>query len=158
VYAYTDQSSPIHRGVFIQRKVLCAALPDPPANTPQPPALGPSQTTRQQIDTLTAVSPCNGCHHTLINPVGFAFEAYDAVGQYRSEENGAPIDASGKLAGTAAALAGKADFRDALDASALIADSFEGRRCFAETWLRYTFGRAQDASEGCSTALRRGQA
>lgn len=148
-HAYTDQSSPIHRGVFVQRKVLCATIPDPPANTPQPAALGPTQTTRQQIDTLTSVSPCNGCHHTLINPVGFAFEAYDAVGQFRREENGAPIDASGKLAGTMAAGQGKADFRDAIEASGLIADSVEGRRCYAATWLRYTFGRVEDPSERC---------
>jgi hypothetical protein len=148
--AYTDQSSPIHRGVFIQRCVLCNTIPDPPANIPSPAALGPTQTTRQQVDTLTSVAPCNGCHHTMINPIGFGFEHYDAVGQYRSEENGLPIDASGALVGTAAGNEGRATFDDAIGASRLLSESIEARRCYVATWTRYTLGREEDGSERCA--------
>jgi hypothetical protein len=148
--AYTDQSSPIHRGVFIQRRVLCNTIPDPPANIPSPAALGPTQTTRQQVDTLTSVAPCNGCHQTMINPIGFGFEHYDAVGQYRREENGLPIDASGTLAGTAAGSEGRASFDDAIGASRLLSESIEARRCYVATWTRYTLGREEDPSERCA--------
>jgi hypothetical protein len=148
--AFLAQSSPIHRGVFIQRRVLCNTIPDPPANVPSPAALGPTQTTRQQVDTLTSVAPCSGCHHALINPIGFGFEHYDAVGQYRSEENGLPIDASGALVGTVAGNEGRASFDDAVGASRLLAESVEARRCYVATWTRYALGREEDPSERCA--------
>ena len=100
----------------------------------------------------TAPIECMGCHHNIINPVGFAFENYDAVGQYRTTENGVTIDASGALVGTAAANAGNASFTDAIMASRLIAQSPEARSCYAKTWVRYAFGRQETAGDSCSVA------
>jgi hypothetical protein len=154
--AYSNRSSPIHRGAFIQRRVLCAKIPDPPANVPQLPPLGATQTTRQQVDMHTAPVECAGCHHTLINPVGFGFENYDAVGQYRTTENGVMIDASGKLAGTVAAAAGNAGFTDAVSESELLASSPEARSCYATTWVRYAFGRQEDTGDSCAVAALAG--
>jgi Protein of unknown function (DUF1592)/Protein of unknown function (DUF1588)/Protein of unknown function (DUF1595)/Protein of unknown function (DUF1587)/Protein of unknown function (DUF1585) len=150
--AYSNRSSPIHRGAFIQRHVLCATIPDPPPNVPQLPPLAATQTTRQQVDMHTAPMECAGCHHTLINPVGFGFENYDAVGQYRTTENGVTIDATGKLAGTAAAAAGNASFTDAVSESQLIASSPEGRSCYAINWVRYAFGRQESPGDSCAVA------
>ena len=152
VNAYSNQSSPIHRGAFIQRSVLCATIPDPPPNVPQLPPLGATQTTRQEVDLHTAPAACAGCHHAIINPVGFGFEHYDAVGQWRSTENGFPIDATGTLAGTAAATAGMASFTDAISESRLIAASPEARRCYATQWVRYAFGRQETTSDSCPVA------
>ena len=150
--AYSNRSSPIHRGAFIQRHVLCATIPDPPPNVPQLPPLAATQTTRQQVDMHTAPATCAGCHHTLINPVGFGFENYNAVGQYRTTENGVAIDATGILAGTKAAVAGNASFTDAISESQLIAASPEARSCYATTWMRYAFGRQETAGDSCAVA------
>ncbi|MES1172307.1 MAG: DUF1592 domain-containing protein [Bacteroidota bacterium] len=147
-HAYSNQSSPIHRGAYIQRHVMCATLPDPPANIPKLPALGATQTTRQQVDMHTAPAECAGCHHLIINPVGFAFENYDAVGAYRTTENGVTIDASGTLAGAA----GNPAFADAVAASRLIAESAEARSCYAKTWIRYAFGRQETTGDSCAIA------
>src|SRR6185369_10832001 len=91
VKAYSNQSSPIHRGAFIQRSVLCTTIPDPPPNVPQLPALMATQTTRQAVDAHTSSDECKGCHHEFINPVGFGFENYDEAGVWRTTENGFAI-------------------------------------------------------------------
>jgi hypothetical protein len=145
--AFTNLSSPIHRGVFVQRRILCATIPDPPPKIPSLPPLDGTtiKTTRQQVDTHTAPQPCASCHHTLINPVGFGFENYDAVGQYRTMENGEHVDATGDLAGTE----GDAKFMNGIELSAAIAASPEGRLCYAKNWLRYTLGRAETDGDSC---------
>jgi uncharacterized protein DUF1592/uncharacterized protein DUF1588/uncharacterized protein DUF1595/uncharacterized protein DUF1587/uncharacterized protein DUF1585 len=144
--AYSNQSSPIHRGAYVARHVLCTTIPDPPPNIPELPPLMATQTTRQQVDMHTAPVECASCHHTVINPVGFGFENYDAAGVYRTTENGVTIDATGTLASTAANTA----FTDGVSESAAIAASPEAQRCYSTTWVRYAFGRAESAAEMCA--------
>lgn len=151
--AYSNQSSPIHRGVFVVRRVLCGVIPDPPPNVPQLPPLGMAQTTRQAVDMHTAPTACAGCHHEIINPVGFGFENYDAVGKFRTTENGQAIDATGILADTAAGAAGTASFANAIQESALIAASPEAQACYAKTWLRYAFGRVESDGDKCAVGV-----
>jgi hypothetical protein len=146
--AYSNQSDPIHRGVFVQRRILCATLPEPVGEIPKLPALQATQTTRQQVEMHTAPAACMACHTSLINPVGFAFENYDAVGQYRTMENGAAIDAHGSLVGTAA----NAAFNDGVAAAQAIAASPEARVCYARNWVRYAFGRQETPGDSCSVA------
>jgi hypothetical protein len=95
--AYAIRTDPIHRGLFVQRDVLCRTIPDPPPGasmTPLPPTSDTIKTTRDQIEVLTAPAGCIGCH-TLINAPGFAFEAYDAIGALRQTENATVIDTTG---------------------------------------------------------------
>jgi hypothetical protein len=146
--AFTNLSSPIHRGVFIQRRILCNTIPNPPPNVPQLPPLDGTKikTTRQQVDTHTANEPCASCHHTMINPIGFGFENYDAVGQYRTMENGVMIDATGTLVGTM----DQQPFMNGIEESAAIAASPEGRLCYAKNWFRYTLGREETSGDSCA--------
>jgi hypothetical protein len=146
-HAFSGSSSPIHRGVFIQRRLLCNQIPDPPANVPSlPPLNGTSiKTTRQQVDQHTANEPCASCHHTLINPVGFGLENFDAVGKFRTTENGEPIDATGELAGTAEHV----PFSDGVELSQAIADAPEAQLCYAKNWFRYTMGRQETDADSC---------
>jgi hypothetical protein len=146
--AFSNLSSPIHRGVFVQRRILCAKIPDPPPNVPSLPMIDGSKikTTRQQVDMHTANEPCASCHHTLINPVGFGFENFDAVGQYREKENGVTVDATGTLAGTSE----NTPFSNAIEESQAIADSAEGRLCYAKNWFRYTLGREETDGDSCA--------
>ena len=94
-FAYTATSSPIHRGVFIARSVLGRSLrPPPEAVAPLAPDLHAGLTTRERVILQTSPQACQTCHN-MINPLGFSFEHFDAVGRYRTEENGKPIDAKG---------------------------------------------------------------
>jgi cytochrome c553 len=94
-FAYTATTSPIHRGVFISRSVLGRVLrPPPEAVVPLAPDLHPDLTTRQRVTLQTKPESCQSCHG-MINPLGFTLEHFDALGRYRKEEKGRPIDAMG---------------------------------------------------------------
>ena len=99
ILSYAGSTSPIHRGVFLARTVLGNVLKPPQeAVVPVADALHLESTTRQQVALQTSSVACQTCH-TMINPLGFAMEEFDAIGRYRStEKRGAlesPIDASG---------------------------------------------------------------
>jgi Protein of unknown function (DUF1588) len=94
-FAYTSTTSPIHRGVFLSRNVLGVPLrPPPEAFTPLPAELHPELTTRERVAMQTKPQQCQTCHE-VINPLGFTLENFDAVGRYREQEKGRPIDATG---------------------------------------------------------------
>ncbi len=135
----------IHRGVFINLRVLCADLPPPPNNVPSLPPASGYPTNRARVEAHTGAGTCGEtCHGTLINPVGFAFEHYDAMGQYKTVENGNPIDSSDQydLDGTTI------QYADAIELDELIAESEAVHRCYAKHWLEYGYGRrVQDGDE-----------
>ena len=87
------QSDPIHRGVFVNLNLICRPLSAVPE---LPETLEPvGETNRERINSITGPGTCGaGCHATLINPIGFALEHYDALGQYRDEESGLPVNAA----------------------------------------------------------------
>ncbi|WP_437952005.1 DUF1592 domain-containing protein [Sorangium sp. So ce296] len=146
-HAFARETSPIHRGVFIQRQILCADLPDPPANinTELPPKQGEIRTTRDQVEAHTSPKACSSCHG-LINPPGFAFEHYDAVGRYREDERGEPIDASGTMA------VGEAEIRfdGAVDLAKQLAESPVAERCYLTNWYRYGNARQLSREDACT--------
>jgi hypothetical protein len=97
--SYPNATSPIHRGVFLSRAILGNVLKPPQeAVTPLAPDLHPDLSTRERVALQTSPVGCATCH-SMINPLGFALEEFDAVGRHRSvERRGAvekPIDASG---------------------------------------------------------------
>ena len=93
--AYHDSTSPIHRGVFLIRYMLGRTL-RPPADafSPLSPDLHPDLTTRERVALQTSPDACQSCH-IKINGLGFTLENFDAVGRYREEERGKPIDPTG---------------------------------------------------------------
>ncbi|MCY3007789.1 MAG: DUF1588 domain-containing protein [Planctomycetota bacterium] len=94
-YAYHDSGSPIHRGVFLARRILGRSLrPPTDAIIPASEETDPGLTTRERVAKQTSGAMCQSCHR-IINPLGFAFENYDAIGRFRAEEAGKPIDAAG---------------------------------------------------------------
>jgi hypothetical protein len=93
-FSYTKSSSPIHRGVFVTRNILGRMLKPPPmAIAFMDDKFDPSFTMREKVAELTAKPACMSCHVT-INPLGFSFERFDAVGRVRATDNKKPVDTS----------------------------------------------------------------
>ena len=91
-FSYTKSSSPIHRGVFVTRNILGRMLKPPPmAIAFMDDKFDPSFTMREKVTELTAKPACQSCHVT-INPLGFSFERFDAVGRVRATDNKKPVD------------------------------------------------------------------
>ena len=143
--AHEKYDAPISRGVFVLRRLLCADLgPPPPDVADIPPAEngeGP-MTTRQRIEQSHSGGTCTGCHD-LINPLGFAFGHYDAAGQYRTEESGLPIDATGSSEDLGA-------FDGAVDLSGKLAESEDVRACVVKQWFRFAMGRTERKADRCA--------
>ncbi len=97
---------PVHRGRWISEVVLGVSPPPPPPNAgsiPTPVAEEPKRTIREKLEAHRQVESCAACH-ARIDPLGFAFENYDAIGQWRTVEESAVgtgdaprVDASGTL-------------------------------------------------------------
>lgn len=97
---------PVHRGVWVMESILGRVPPPPPANVPpiEPtPAKSPKATLRMKLDAHKSDPNCAACHRK-IDPLGFAFDNYDAIGRWRTIEvvrDGAgdnpKVDASGEL-------------------------------------------------------------
>jgi hypothetical protein len=145
-HAYTDQPSPIHRGVFIQRRVLCTDIPDPPGNVDTNLPSAGEGTNRERIANFTSGDACVNCH-SLINEPGYAFENYDAIGQWRDMDNGQAVDASGDVL-----LDGDAErpFTNGIELIGEIAASEVAKRCYLTQWYRYGFAREESEADECT--------
>ncbi|HEX4405758.1 MAG TPA: DUF1592 domain-containing protein [Polyangia bacterium] len=99
-YALPQRTSPTARGKFLAASVLCKNVPDPPPGIPPLPAMSSAQTTlRQKLEMHRAAASCAVCHQ-IMDPLGFGMEKFDTTGQYRTMDNGLPIDATGTLGST----------------------------------------------------------
>lgn len=126
--AYSQDSSPIHRGVFIGRALLGLPIRPPmDAFTPLPANLHPTLTTRQRVEMQTRPAECAKCH-AVMNPLGFPLEQFDAVGRFRLQDNGRPVDPSGQYETRSGQLV---RFQNARDLARFLADSSETRQAFA---------------------------
>jgi hypothetical protein len=157
----SPNTRPIMKGLFIRRHILCDVIPPPPPGaSAKPPDLQPGMTTRETVEELTEMqgTVCSGCHRSLLNPLGFATENFDALGRYRTEQrffdaqgNAAgskPIDTSGLpyvTSGSEAPAAGAADLMTQIVASGKV------EACLSRNFFRYTFARWEDLTmDGCA--------
>jgi len=133
-FAYTSASSPIHRGVFVSRSLLGRSLrPPPEAFTPLAPELHPDLTTRERVALQTNSKNCQSCH-AMINPLGFTLENFDAIGRFRTEEKGKPIDAKG---GYLTRTGERVKFSGVRDLAEFLAASDETHSAFAGQLFHY---------------------
>ena len=122
----SDGSSPVRRGHAIYTRLLCGTVPDPPANVPPPGPPTPGLTTRQRFEAHDQAA-CTGTCHSTMDPIGFGFEHYDGIGQWRTTDQSLPVDSSGSIV-----LDGKTQtFTDALGLAKLLAASAQAQGCFA---------------------------
>ncbi|QEF98311.1 PA14 domain protein [Stieleria maiorica] len=91
-FAYHNNTSPIHRGVFLTRNIVGRALSPPPNAIAFDEDKFPDDLTmREKVTLLTRDTACMACH-SVINPLGFTLEHFDAVGRWRKSDNAKPID------------------------------------------------------------------
>ena len=96
-FAYHNLSSPIHRGVFVTRRLLGRTLKPPPQETEfKDGDFKPDMSTREKVALITSPSACMSCH-SIINPLGFSLEHFDAIGRYREQEVQKPINTAAEL-------------------------------------------------------------
>ncbi|MCC9601770.1 DUF1588 domain-containing protein [Stieleria sp. JC731] len=132
--SYFDTTSPIHRGVFLIRRVLGRTLRPPnEAFTPLDPDLHPDLTTRQRVELQTGEQSCQVCHQK-INALGFSLENYDAVGRFRAMEKGKPINAAGSYVTRTDQTV---PFESAGDLARFLAENDDAHRAFVERVFEY---------------------
>jgi hypothetical protein len=142
----------VHRGVFFLDNVSCQPIPPAPpsaiamANMMEP---NVAQMSTRQIQALHSRNPsCASCHNK-IDPIGAAFEKYDALGAFRSVENGIPIDASGVTEGLGDV---SPRFSDAVSLVGNLAHSQHFQQCFTKRVYQYGFGDIPRNAQGCELA------
>jgi Protein of unknown function (DUF1592)/Protein of unknown function (DUF1588)/Protein of unknown function (DUF1587)/Protein of unknown function (DUF1595)/Protein of unknown function (DUF1585) len=146
-HANVNQSSPVFRGKFIREQLMCDILPIPPADLViTPPDLDPSKTTREQFEEIGSNPDCASCH-LLMNPIGFAFENYDGIGQWRDEQNGKTIDATGEIV-FSDDLDGT--FDGAAELAASLAESAQVAECVTSQWFRFAYNRSATPEDSCN--------
>ncbi|MFT3839523.1 MAG: DUF1592 domain-containing protein [Myxococcaceae bacterium] len=158
--SYADIDSPIHRGAYVLKRLMCAQFSPPGGiNVVLPPVSATLKTTRERVDEHTANAGCQMCHG-VINPVGYSFEHYDAVGEWRVQDNGENVDSSGALPSKTAVDAltfqvtkandlGKTPVADAIGLSQQLAQHESAQKCFTAMWLRYLYSRLDFAEDAC---------
>ncbi|WP_437594275.1 DUF1592 domain-containing protein [Sorangium sp. So ce1000] len=147
VHAHPDQTSPVLRGKAIRAKFMCQDPPPPPNDVDLTPPTGEEGVTaRERFNQHASDARCANCHQ-LMDPIGFAFENFDAVGAYRTEEGGQAIDVSGNMV-----LSDDMDgpFVGVRQLAEKLAGSAQVRECLATQWFRYTAGRFENVDDECS--------
>ncbi|MFS8067060.1 MAG: DUF1585 domain-containing protein, partial [Byssovorax sp.] len=123
-------------------------MPPPPKEVditvPEPKA---GSTARERFAQHSQNKVCSGCHE-LMDGIGFGFENYDAVGRYRTEEDGQVIDASGSIASSDV----DGTFDGAVEMSKKLASSHQVERCYTTQWFRYAYGRGESPEDACTLA------
>jgi len=157
--AKPDESAPTARGLFIREQFLCQHVPDPPAgvNTNLPPfSPGKPQTNRDRLSEHVTNPGCAACH-SLIDPIGFGLEKFDAVGARREKftlvaggrrqekkENAweLEIDAAGFVAGVP-----DSKFTSPAQLGAVLAKSGQCQECVVKQYFRYISGRTETGAD-----------
>jgi mono/diheme cytochrome c family protein len=100
VTSYPDRTSPVLRGKWILENIMGTPPPAPPPNVPvltENEAGEEAQSLRARMEAHRRNPSCASCHRVM-DPLGFALENFDGIGQWRVKEEGGPVDPVGQLA------------------------------------------------------------
>lgn len=152
--SFPDRTAPVIRGEYVLSKLLCKEPPPPPPGVENlsEEALVEGLTTRERFEKhRDASTVCYSCH-ILMDPIGFGFENFDAVGRYRTAEGDLQVDASGELPGGQA-------FEGNIELSGILANTPELPLCATRALATYALGRevhalhSNDPEEGSDDPL-----
>jgi hypothetical protein len=141
---HSNTTNPVTRGSLVVKKLMCQVIPPPMgaiADMVKPPPDDSAPTGRMRYQMHSANPVCQTCHVNM-DPVGFALEKLDSVGQWREQENGVDIDATGDspLLGT---------FNGPVELGQKLAASEVAQECFARHWVDFGYARTSD-DNNCS--------
>ncbi len=138
--AHKTESSPTHRGRFVRISLLCQDVPPPPpgVDTTLPEPTGGPKTLRERLAAHAEDPACAPCHKQM-DPIGFGFEHYDAVGAWRDTEHDLPIDAESELDGVA--------FEGGVELGGLIAELPRVGDCIARRFYQHATTHLDERSE-----------
>lgn len=130
-----NRTSPVKRGKWILENILASPPPPPPPGVPALESKETHGTLRQRMDAHRDNAMCASCHAKM-DPLGFAFEHFDAVGRFREKDGDEVVDTQGEL------VSGER-FADHVELSRVLSDSRQGDfvRCVSEKMLTYALGR-----------------
>lgn len=152
VGAYPVHPAPILRGKRLLERLTCFEFgaPPPGAEGAAPPDTEAAEgTNRTRTEQATSPDTCAGCHG-MLNPPGFAYEHYDAMGRYRTEDGGEAVDASGEFG----ILGGESfSFSDGVQLAKQLAESPRVRSCYALRWARLATGQHLEEDDERIAAL-----
>jgi hypothetical protein len=148
--SHSDQTSPVRRGLFVRERLLCQTLGAPPPEAGGVPDVDPDATTRERFEQHSSDPVCYECHQ-FIDPIGFGFEGYDAIGRRRESDAGMPIDESGSLLDVEGLYSGtRTDFVGIAELAHGLAEARSARRCFVRNAWRFTHGMLDGGDQTCS--------
>jgi hypothetical protein len=144
------RTSIVRRGLKVRLDLLCQKVPAPPNNVQLDlEGLGEGLTQRQRLEKHRTEASCSGCH-SLMDPLGVAFEGFDAVGRPRTvDEQGQPVELRTELTSTRdvdGPVAGLGELAQKL------ASSQEVRDCYVTQSFRFFYGRDAQPADQCSMA------
>ncbi len=158
-----DRTDAVLRGKWVRQTFLCQEIPAPPATVAAvPPPASPMLTARERFAAHSTDPSCAACH-SLMDPIGYGLETYDAVGRYRTHElkpdlenkglyfeSGRAIDTRGSLADvTVEGHHGDHAFADASELAGLLAKSDEAQRCFVSVAHAFASNRYAHPADAC---------
>jgi hypothetical protein len=159
-----DETSPTARGLFIREQFLCQHVADPPpgVNTNLPPVTeAKPMTNRDRLAMHTENKSCAGCHN-LVDPIGFGFEKFDAIGQHREklkltfgQQFGEAKNAKSKVStveldlDTTGQVAGipNSAFTTPKELGTVLAGSPQCQECVVKQYFRYVSGRTETPAD-----------
>jgi hypothetical protein len=141
-----DRTSPVKRGLFILENILGTPPAPPPPNIPpledaRKGIQGRTPTLRETLELHRKAAICTSCHNRM-DPLGLAFENFNALGLFREKERETPIDATGKLV-TGESFSGVKELKRIL----VNERRQEFYRCLTEKMLTYALGRGVDPQD-----------
>ncbi|MBY0502608.1 MAG: DUF1592 domain-containing protein [Bryobacteraceae bacterium] len=164
------ETSPTARGLFVREHFLCQEVPQPPpgVSTNLPPLSKEKPvTTRERLGIHLSSPSCASCH-TLIDPIGFGLEKFDAIGARReklhmtvpaerkSQDKDAsfdlPLDTSGWVAGLVSTNGTSAPFSSPRELGRILAESAQCQECVVKQAFRYLMGRHETSADAAALA------
>ena len=136
-----DSTSPVKRGFWMTKRILCSEPPPPPPNIPVFDSEGSSGLTIKQrlAEHRTNVS-CAGCH-TQMDPVGIGRENFSQIGRWRTSYGSTPVDATESFDTTA--------FNGPVELGKILAPREDVKACITSQIATYALGRATSTDDAC---------
>lgn len=140
VTSHPNRTSPVKRGQWVLEQLLCSGPPPPPPGVEGLLSEGPvTGSIREQMEQHRTDPACIACHKAM-DPVGFALEHFDAIGNWRDVDGEYEIDATG-------VLPDGQSFDGAVELGAVLAGDPRFTRCMTEKMMTYALGRGVELND-----------